>query len=651
MFDTLPRIQILETSPEQECDLIIGEPKDAVEILAIKPSSAWFPSMQGKDISQLTAMFSKSGYSLFESSEAFFCLPGDSNESLAEVETLCKEAAHFFQCGDIGKSFDLARRAFGMNQRSVTAAKLMAEALLKIGSRGADAKKLLLHALGLDFEDTEIRPALAEACLQAGQIDTAMDWIRESIARKPEHLRAMRVLANIHKAVDDLASALETLELAVSTHPNCLETKYEYAMLLRKSGKLQEGLNIQLQLVGAKDLPNVDPSKKTIRVAFLVQHPQGWTNFESVREAMLEDSRFEVLVIAAPYMHPYPPEGGPEAIYAFLEKRGVSHQRWDSGVLKPNFADVLFIQNPYEVTRPPALRIGSLMKLVPRWAYIPYGLEIGGGKENAANQYNLPLQQRAWMVFARSERQKDLFSIHCASGNSHIAVTGHPKIDPIKNLKKNMDEELLAFAGDRKVFLWNPQFDIRPDGTGFSTFLIWNEFFMKEFQRRQDSCLIIRPHPLFFGTLEARKIWDSQQIERFLRECQNAPNILIDRRPSYLPVFAASSALISDASSFLLEYAATGKPVLYLPNRRGPQLNSDGEFVEKHCQIGETEEQIRRFLDDVALGIDRNAHSRMEAYKSFMHFSKIGAGHEIKSEILRRLREEFELQNSMPISR
>jgi hypothetical protein len=422
-------------------------------------------------------------------------------------------------------------------------------------------------------------------------------------------------------------------------------------MLLRKSGKLQEGLNIQLQLVGAKDLPNVDPSKKAIRVAFLVQHPQGWTNFESVREAMLEDSRFEVLVIAAPYLHPYPPEGGPEAIYAFLEKRGVSHQRWDSGVLKPNFADVLFIQNPYEVTRPPALRIGSLMKLVPRLAYIPYGLEIGGGKENAANQYNLPLQQRAWMVFARSERQKDLFAIHCASGNSHITVTGHPKIDPIKNLKKNMDEELLAFAGDRKVFLWNPQFDIRPDGTGFSTFLIWNEFFLKEFQRRQDSCLIIRPHPLFFGTLEARKIWDSQQIERFLGECQNAPNILIDRRPSYLPVFAASSALISDASSFLLEYAATGKPVLYLPNRRGPQLNSDGEFVEKHCQIGETEEQIRRFLDDVALCKDRNAHSRMEAYKSFMHFSKIGAGHEIKSEILRRLREECELQNSMSISR
>ena len=651
MFNTLVRIQILEVGQEHDLDLIIGEAKDVSVVLSKKAPNAWFPNIEGKDFSRLNEIFSKAGYSAPHSNMAFFKLPDDSVERLTEAEALCKEAAHFFQSGDIGKSFDLARRAFAMNQRSFAAAKLMAEAFLKLGARAADAEKLLLHALGLNFEDLEIRPALAEACFQAGQIDKAMEWIRESIARNPENLRAMRVLAKIHKAGDDLPSAIETLELAVSSHPNCLETKYEYALLLRKAGKLHEGLTIQLKLLGVSGLPAIDPSVKPIRVAFLAQHPQGWTNFESVWEAMLNDSCFEVSVISAPYLHPYPPEGGPDAIYNFLDKRGIPHCRWDSGVVMPNFADVLFVQNPYEVTRPPALRIGSLQKLVPRLAYIPYGLEIGGGQENAENQYNLPLQQRAWRVFARSSRQKGMFACHCGSGDSHVVVTGHPKIDPIKNLGKQIDPELAAFAGTKKVFLWNPQFDIRPDGTGFSTFLIWNDFLVKEFQKRSDAYLIIRPHPLFFGTLEARKIWDSQQIERFLRECLDSPNILIDRRPSYLPVFAASSALISDASSFLLEYAATGKPVLYLPNRRGPQLNSDGEFVEKHCQIGETKEQIRRFLDDVALGKDRNAHSRMEAYKSFMHFSKIGAGQEIKSEILRRLREECELQNSMSISR
>jgi len=273
-------------------------------------------------------------------------------------------------------------------------------------------------------------------------------------------------------------------------------------------------------------------------------------------------------------------------------------------------------------------------------------LEIGGGQENAENQFNLPLQQRAGRVFARSSRHKGMFARHCGSGDSHVVVTGHPKIDPIKNLGNQIDPELADFAGTKKVFLWNPQFDIRPDGTGFSTFLIWNDFLVKEFQKRSDACLIIRPHPLFFGTLESRKIWDRNLVDKFLCDCEETPNILIDRRPSYLPAFAASSALISDASSFLLEYAITGKPILYLPNRKGPQLNSDGEFVEKYCRVGETEEQIRCFLDEVSEGGDCGSNLRMEAYESFMHLSENGACHEIKIAILNSLSDEVNFKSS-----
>jgi hypothetical protein len=615
-------------------------------MMSMKPRCIWLPTTSKEEGVRVSQALADAGYQHPDPDVAFFEIEKPTG---ADVAHLCAEAMRRYEASDFAKAFELAQQAFQQNNRSVDAAKLMAEVILKVGAQRQQAERLLRHALALKPEDPAIHPALAEVCLLGGRLEEAMLWVRQSITRDPKNLRTMRVLAKIHEKSGDLPAAKETLELAVATHTTSLEAKLEYGLLLRKAGQPFEGLQIISQIHGGRTLPLIDPSQRPVRVAFLVQHPQGWTNFESVWQAMSTDPRFEATLVSAPYLHPYPPEGGPEAIYGFLDQRGIKHRKWDSGILRPNFADVLFIQNPYEVTRPAPLRIGPLMKLVPRLAYIPYGLEIGGGEENAAHQYNLPLQQWAWLVCARSPRHKDMFATHCASGNSHLAVTGHPKIDPIKNLPKNIDDEILAFARDRKVFVWNPQFDIRPDGTGFSTFLIWNDFFLKEFQRRQNDCLIIRPHPLFFGTLESRKIWDKQQIERFLHECQNSPNILIDRRPSYHPVFAASSALLSDASSFLLEYAATGKPILYLPNKKGPQLNSDGEFVEKHCQIGETEDQIRRFLDDVAQGKDRNAHSRMEAYKSFMHFSKFGAGHEIKIEILRRLREEFELQNSMPI--
>jgi len=648
IFATLPRMRVQKIGSGGEWDLIVGEASQAAELLALKPWALWFPKMEGRDISDISRLFSQAGYINPHPETAFFQIDKPNSENVAP---LCLEAMRLYQAGDFAKAFEIARQAFERNNQSVEAAKLMADVLLKLGGQANHAERLLRHALALKDNDEAIRPALAEACLVGGRLDEAMLWVRESIARDPENLRTMRVLAKIHEASGDLDAALETLELATSTHPASLEARSDYAIILRKAGRAFEGLQILTQVAGRHDVPIIDPSKKPVRVAFLAQHPQGWTNFKSVWEAMRSDSRFSVTVVSAPYWHPYPPEGGPEAIYAFLDKQGITHRKWDSGILRPDFADVLFVQNPYDVTRPAALRTGSLMKLVPRLAYIPYGLEIGGGQENATNQYNLHLQQRAWMVFARSERQKAMYARHCGSGNSHVAVTGHPKIDPIKNLQNNFDRELAAFAGTRKVFLWNPQFDIRPDGTGFSTFLIWNEFFLKEFQRRQDSCLIIRPHPLFFGTLEARKIWDNHKIEYFLRECQNSPNILIDRSPSYLPVFAASSALISDASSFLLEYAATGKPILYLPNPKGPQLNEDGEFVNKHLSRGDSESSISAFLENVIAGIDEEKSHRIEALKEFLEVPPSGTGVEIKERILKQLVEDLILDHNFKKTR
>ena len=634
MFSTLPRVRILGLESGAEFDLAVGAENSISELLALKPKSVWIPFLEGDAISRIGGVFTKDGYAMHHEGCAFFQLTKITTE---KMDFTCAHAREIFQTGDYAQAFEIARQEFEINNQSVAAAKLMADVFLKLGGQAGKAELLLKHAIRFNNDDSEIRPALAEACLQGGRPSEAMEWVRKSIAVNPENLRAMRVLAKIHEEAGNLDATRETLELAILNYPLCVDTLTYYALILRKSGSSLEGLRILCKKIAGRDLPEIDPSKKTIRVAFIAQHPQGWTNFESVREAMVSDDRFEVVVVSTPYLHPYPPEGGQEAIYAFLDKHGIPHRRWDSGILHPDFADIAFVQNPYDVTRPPILRTATLMKLVPRLAYIPYGLEIGGGQENSANQYNLPLQKFAWMVFARSVRQKATYALQCGSGNSHVAVTGHPKLDSIRKNLRNTNPEILKFADSRKVFLWNPQFDIRPNGTGFSTFLIWNEYFIKEFKRRRDICLIIRPHPVFFGTLESRKIWDRQRVEHFLRQCEEAKNILIDRNPNYMPVFGLSSALISDASSFLLEYAFTGKPILYLPNPKGPQLNEDGEFVNKFLCRGETEASIATFLDNVIQGVDEKKSQRMESLREFLELPTIGAGVAIKESLLAQL--------------
>jgi hypothetical protein len=150
---------------------------------------------------------------------------------------------------------------------------------------------------------------------------------------------------------------------------------------------------------------------------------------------------------------------------------------------------------------------------------------------------------------------------------------------------------------------------------------------------------VIRPHPIFFGSLEQRRILTSAQIGEFLARCASAGNILIDRRPSYLPVFASSSAMISDLSTFTLEYPVTGRPLLYLRNPRGSPPE-EGVLVGDFCPVAETEEEIVRFLDDVAAGRDPRAAERRAAYAKAMHLPADGVGRAIKSAIEQRFEAE-----------
>ena len=404
----------------------------------------------------------------------------------------------------------------------------------------------------------------------------------------------------------------------------------------KRQGRLEEALAWHRRAAGAAEPQKWALPRGRRRVVFVVQHGPSWSSTESVYAAFAADPAWETTVVGMPYIHPFytPAESERDAIFEFLAKQRIPHVRWDAFRLEPNFADILFLQNPYDITRPEGWRVPDLLKLVPRLAYVPYALEIGGGEENATLQMNLPLQRVAWMVFARSSQHKAMFARHCAGGNAHVVVTGHPKMDAVLGQLPAPDPGLTAFAAGRKLVVWNPQFDVRLNGTafgsGYSTFLRWRDFLPDEFARRPDMALVIRPHPLFFAALDDRGIWNRAQKDAFLRRCTTTGNIQIDRRPSYLPVFGASAAMISDASSFILEYGATGKPLLYLHNPHGPGLNADGEYIHRYCSTAVEEEDIVGFLDEVAAGRDQRGDARRAAYGQFMHLPAEGVGVAIK---------------------
>ena len=532
----------------------------------------------------------------------------------------------------VADSFQALRKCVEIDSRNVEAWLLLGTMAREFGKWGL-TKKIIETLRTLAPEDERVRAFIDQQ---------SVTELNQSKQKVTEVLRCLR--AGDGQSAQELVESTEKLLPRLCPEPVTSAEARAIGDLLKRSGRLFEALHWHHRAAGGDgdvSLPVVNGRR---RVVFIVQHAPFWPSTASVYQAFAADPDWKTTVVALPYRHPYYPRTEDQnAIFAFLRSAGVPYVSWEQFTLTAGFADLIFLQNPYDVTRPKGWRTTELMRLVPRIAYIPYALEIGGGQENASMQTNLPTQQLAWAVFARSNRHRASFDRHCVTGAAHVHVTGHPKMDAMSQLAVVRDTEIEQFVAGRKMVLWNPQFDVRPDGTafgrGYSTFLRWQQYLPEEVARR-DLALVVRPHPLFFATLEQRKILAPEQIREFLNRC-SAAGVLIDQRPSYLPVFAASTALISDASSFLLEYASTGRPLLYLHNPTGPGLNGDGEFVTKYCYAAETEGEIREFLDLIEAGEDPNAESRMAAYKEFMVLPPEGVGCTIQKAIVARFAVEM----------
>ena len=355
-------------------------------------------------------------------------------------------------------------------------------------------------------------------------------------------------------------------------------------------------------------------------------------------------------MVGLPWLHPSFANSSykdQDKVFDFLTEKRIPHVRWTDFPLSENAADLVFLQNPYDSTRPDGWKTTDLVRAGHRLCYIPYGIEIGASRESLEYQFDMRLHRYAWAIFARSEAHRALFAQHCLTGDRHVAVTGHPKFDDLGRSNRIQPEpELVAFARGRPLVLWNPHFDARLNGTrfgdGFSTFLRWRDFFLREFARRPELAFVIRPHPNFFSALEERWLMTRAQLDRFVEQCADA-GIFIHRSPAYFPMLAAADAMISDGSSLLIEFGITGKPVCYLHNPDGPMAHLDYEldfdFVRQHCWWAMEEPQIRAFLDGLrgAVADKTGQELRAAELRRRMGVGDEAIGLQVKREIEKRL--------------
>lgn len=346
-------------------------------------------------------------------------------------------------------------------------------------------------------------------------------------------------------------------------------------------------------------------------ICLVVQHDIVWVWLKFVYRALLAHPHLNVSVLVLSCTFDQKTQDN-AALVQQLKEEGVPV--WTGESLEPQIdsIDLLVFTSPYDHSRPPFYYAEQLIHRVRYLAYIPYGLEVGGGPHNPRMQYNLPTQNLAWKVFVRSEQAKGMFAKYCDRGDAHVVVTGHPKFDQLADsLAQTTPAALTKKMDGRTCFLWNPHFTFLDGSHDWSTFLDYKDALFDYFRKRQELFLIFRPHPFLNARLLSKGLMDEIGLQTFYDKLVQQDNIWVDTDKNCGIAFKASSALISDTSSFLLEYIPTGKPIIYTHKLGGPGLNKECSPIFDSHYVATNWPELTKHLTVIQHGEDPLKANRM----------------------------------------
>ncbi|MBE6880782.1 MAG: glycosyltransferase [Ruminococcaceae bacterium] len=379
-------------------------------------------------------------------------------------------------------------------------------------------------------------------------------------------------------------------------------------------------------------------TRRKIHALFLTQEPACWPSLETVVEAAQNDPDYNATVVYTPYFHENYTEQT-DYTNTYIDEMNVPVTKYDEYDLTADSPDVVFMIKPYGNV-PAAYEIKQLEKVIPRVVYIPYGMEIT--KDLIKFGFRFYAHYKAWRHCAYGDVVKEYGTEYGFKNGENIAVWGHPKADHYRDMEKNREnipQEWKDFIGGRKTILWTPHhlIDLESDGTG--TWLIWGTKILQLALENPDIAFIMRPHPLMFGALVNNGVLTEEELELMIDRIKNSGNILLDDGASYHNAFNAADAIITDGTTFSIEFLYTKKPIMLTPrNMEGFYLYE--QMMESYYIATDTE-SVSNYINMIRNDEDPLCEKRIDLYnKTFYIPEDITVGENIINNVKKELADE-----------
>jgi hypothetical protein len=325
------------------------------------------------------------------------------------------------------------------------------------------------------------------------------------------------------------------------------------------------------------------------RVAFVTFYYEAWDSLAEIYARMLNDPRFEVLVVAIPRKLTGDSAWDDAAgVSDFFASQGIDHVigSADASELREWAPDYVFINYPWQRNYQKAYRADELVKFT-RIAYVPYYSlplvnEIGPGA--AEHLYTQRSHQLASLVFTQDRFVLDAYAA-TSRGNAHVFFTGSPKVDAMVEAAEGLGAGGGGYAhrhGDRERtrVVWAPHHSYSPHWLNFGTFAQMYLEALEWATSHPEIEVCLRPHPFMFGTLVEREVISDSDLDAWLAAWDELPNTSIDSVSGPAELFVGCEILLTDGISFLAEYPlVTGKPSVFIENQGHWEFSELGELA------------------------------------------------------------------------
>lgn len=344
--------------------------------------------------------------------------------------------------------------------------------------------------------------------------------------------------------------------------------------------------------------------KKIINVTFLVNDLPTWKT-ENLFVAMQNHPRFNPIVgipvaIERPMSHC--------EVEDYCKDKGYPYIILDSDKrIKPQTrADIVFYLKPYQTEYHPCHRYMENLDIIHMYVFYSFH----GIIDSAV--LNKPMYRVLLYDFYDNRLSAEDAKAESWNHGKNFCVTGLPFADQLLEEKTKTPDQWRDQLS-RKRIIYAPHHTIggiHMKGCDYGTFLETGEIMLELAKKYKNQVFFaFKPHPLLWQRLT--RIWPESRVAAYFREWQNLENAQYENGP-YMGLFKHSDAMIHDCSSFIAEYIAMDKPVMFLmkDEHTVDNLNRTFTYAHKLHYQGRTREDIERFIQMVINNEDPKAIER-----------------------------------------